>query len=93
MVVKQFDVETFVVDGLSSEYKSEVTSKSVTVTVVGPKSEVEAMTADQITAVIDTKDAKGKVGSVQMPVSFKFSSATSCWAYGKYMANLTIFEE
>lgn len=93
MVVKQFDVETFVVDGLSSEYKSEVTSKSVTVTVVGPKSEVEAMTADQITAVIDTKDAKGKVGSVQMPVSFKFSSATSCWAYGKYMANLTIYEE
>ena len=51
------------------------------------------MTADQITAVIDTKDAKGKVGSVQMPVSFKFSSATSCWAYGKYMANLTIYEE
>ncbi len=93
MVVKQFDVETFVVDGLSSEYKSEVTSKSVTVTVVGPKSEIEAMTADQITAVIDTKDAKGKVGSVQMPVSFKFSSATSCWAYGKYMANLTIYEE
>ena len=92
MSVKQFDVETFSVEGLPSKYKSEVTSKSVTVTVVGPKSEIDALTADKITAVIDTTDANGKTGSVQMPVSFKFSSATSCWAYGKYQANLTITE-
>lgn len=92
MSVKQFDVETFLVEGLPSKYKSEVTSKSVTVTVVGPKSEIDALTADKITAVIDTTDANGKTGSVQMPVSFKFSSATSCWAYGKYQANLTITE-
>lgn len=93
MSVKQFDVENFTVDGLSDDYKSEVTSKSITVTVIGPKSEVDALTADQITAVIDTKDAKGKTGSVQMPVSFKFSSAASCWAYGSYKANLTISED
>ena len=92
MSVKQFDVETFSVEGLLSKYKSEVTSKSITVTVVGPKSEIDALTADKITAVIDTTDANGKTGSVQMPVSFKFSSATSCWAYGKYQANLTITE-
>ena len=92
MSVKQFDVETFSVEGLLSKYKSEVTSKSITVTVVGPKSEIDALTADKITAVIDTTDANGKTGSVQMPVSFMFSSATSCWAYGKYQANLTITE-
>ncbi|MBR1482989.1 MAG: hypothetical protein IJ598_08505 [Ruminococcus sp.] len=85
-----FDVENFTVEGLSSDYKSEVTSKSITVTVVGPKSDIDALTADKITAVIDTKEAKGKTGSVQMPVSFKFSSTTKCWAYGKYQANLTI---
>ena len=90
MTVKQFDVESFSVEGLSSDYKSEVTSKSVTVTVVGPKSEIESLSADNISAVINAKDANGKVGSIQMPVSFKFSSASSCWAYGKYQANLTI---
>lgn len=90
MAIKQFDVENFTVEGLSSDYKSEVTSKSITVTVVGPKSDIDALTADKITAVIDTKEAKGKTGSVQMPVSFKFSSTTKCWAYGKYQANLTI---
>lgn len=93
MSVKQFDVENFTVDGLSDKYKSDVTSMSITVTVIGPKSEVDSLSADQITAVIDTKDANGKTGSVQMPVSFKFSSVNSCWAYGSYQANLTISEK
>ncbi len=90
MTAKQFDVENFTVEDLPSEYKSEVSSKSITVTVIGPKSEIDALSAENITAVINAKEANGKVGSVQMPVSFKFSSASSCWAYGTYKANLTI---
>ncbi len=92
MSTKQIDVEKFTVEGLSSDYESEVTSKTITVTVIGPKSELDSLTADQVTAVIDTKDANGKTGSVQMPVSFKFSSVKSCWAYGSYKANLSISE-
>lgn len=90
---KQFEVDKFEVSGLSDDYKYEVTSKSITVTVVGPKSEIESLSSDDITAVIDTSGAKGKTGSVEMPVSFKFSSTKSCWAYGKYQANLTISEK
>ena len=92
MSIKQFDVEKFTVEGLPDGYKAEVTSKSITVTVCGPKNEIEALSADDITAVIDAKDLAGKTGSVQAPVSFKFKNADSSWAYGKYTANLTISE-
>ncbi len=87
---KIFTVEQFSVQGLSDDYTSEVTSKSIDVTVIGSKSDIEKLTASQITAVIDTSDSSGKTGSVEMPVTFKFSDVTSCWAYGTYQANVTI---
>lgn len=90
---KTFDVEHITVKGLSDKYKSEVTQQSIKVTVIGPKSDLEDMEANQITAVIDTTDSNGKTGSVQMPVTFSFSESDKCWAYGEYNANLTITEK
>lgn len=90
---KSFTVDKFSVDGLSSEYKAEVTQKSISVTIVGPKDEINKLSASDIIAVIDTSNSKGITGSVQMPVSFKFDGFKSCWAYGDYKANLTITEK
>lgn len=90
---KNFTVTKFTVSGLSSEYKAEVTQKSIVVTVIGPKSEIEGLNAKNITAVIDTSDFKGTLGSVQMPVSLTISGTKQCWAYGSYKANLTISEK
>lgn len=92
MTKKTFDVDTFKVEGLSTDYKSEVTSKSISVTVIGPKSEIEGLTADQITAAIVATGNQVKTGSVEMPVTFRFDGANSCWAYGTYNANLSITE-
>lgn len=90
---KKFTVDKFTVEGLSDDYKSEITQKNISVTVIGPKSEIDKLNSDKITAVIDTSDSNGTTGSVQMPVSFKFDGAKSCWAYGSYKANLTISEK
>ena len=92
MTKKTFDVDTFKVEGLSSPYKAEVTSKKLSVTVVGPKSEIEDLDSDKITATITASDTALKTGSVEMPVTFRFEGANSCWAYGKYTANLNISE-
>ncbi|MBQ2279823.1 MAG: hypothetical protein II246_01450 [Ruminococcus sp.] len=92
MTKKTFDVDTFKVEGLSSAYKAEVTSKNISVTVIGPKSEIESLDADKITATISVTDPAVKTGSVEMPVTFRFDGASSCWAYGKYTANLNISE-
>lgn len=90
---KSFTVEKFSVDGLSKEYKAEVTQKSISVTIVGPKNEIDSLTSSDITAAIDTSNSKGITGSVQMPVTFKINGAKSCWTYGDYKANLTISEK
>lgn len=90
---KSFTVDKFSVDGLSKEYKADVTQKNITVSIVGPKDEINSLSSSDITAVIDTSNSKGITGSVQMPVTFKINGAKSCWAYGDYKANLTISEK
>lgn len=90
---KTFSVDKFTVEGLSDKYKAEVTQNNISVTVVGPKDQINKLSASKITAIIDTSDSNGITGSVQMPVSFKFDGASSCWAYGSYKANLTISEK
>lgn len=90
---KSFTVDKFSVDGLSKEYKADVTQKNISVTIVGQKNEIDSLSSSDITAVIDTSNSKGITGSVQMPVTFKIKGAKSCWAYGDYKANLTISEK
>lgn len=90
---KKFTVDNFTVNGLSDKYSSEVTQKSISVAVIGPESQIDDLDTDSITGVIDVSNSNGTTGSVQMPVSFKFSGADSCWAYGTYKANVTITEE
>lgn len=90
---KTLTVEQFKVQGLSSEYSAAVTQKSLEITVIGSKSEIDLLTASDITAVIDTTDSNGMTGSVSMPVTFAFKNEKSCWVYGSYKANLTISEK
>ena len=77
-------------EGLPEDYTYEVTSKSINVTVIGPKEDINKLTQKNITAVIDTSNSSGKTGSVEMPVTFRFSGVKTCWAYGTYHANVTI---
>ena len=49
---KTFTVDKFVVEGLSDQYTYKVTSKSIDVTVIGYKDDLDKMTAKQITAAI-----------------------------------------
>ena len=90
---KTFDVEKFNVKGLDDKYKAEVTQNNITVTVIGPEEQLDDLDKDHITAVIETDEFSGTVGSVQMPVRFNFDGADSCWAYGTYKANLIISEK
>ena len=90
---KKFTVDKFTVKGLSSEYTETVTQQNISVTIIGPKTEINNLTASDITAVIDVSDSNGTVGSVQKPVKFALKDANSCWAYGDYKANLTITEK
>lgn len=90
---KKFTVDKFTVEGLLNEYKADVTQNSISVTIIGPKNEIDKLKSNDITGVIDTSDSEGTTGSVQMPVSFKIKGTKSSWAYGSHKANLTITEK
>ncbi len=90
---KTFKVDKFTVEGLSDKYRAEINQNSIEVSVIGPKSQIESLDADEITAVIQTSNSEGIVGSVPMPVTFKFKNSDSCWAYGTYSANVSITEK
>lgn len=87
---KTFTVDQFVVEGLSKDYTSEITTKSINVTIIGQKDDLDSIAASQITGVIDTSNAAGKTGSVEMPVTFRITGSNRVWAYGTYQANVTI---
>ncbi len=90
---KSFDVESFLVKGLSDKYSAEVTQNSVTVEVIGPEDELKKLKANDIVCVIDTSDLQGTIGSVQMSVTFDINGTSSCWVYGSHKVNLTISEK
>ena len=87
---KSFTVDQFVADGLPKGYDCTITSKSLRVTIIGSSEQLSALTSANITAVINTSDFSGKTGSVEMPVTFRIKDADTCWAYGSYLANITI---
>lgn len=87
---KEMEVETFKVKGLSDKFNAVITTQSMNVTVYGSKSDIDKLKSSQITAVIDASNSSGKTGSVQLPVSFTFEGADTCWAYTANEANVII---
>lgn len=87
---KTFTVKKFSVQGLSSEYIATVTQNDMSVTIIGPEDQINKLNEASLTAMIDTTDVQGTIGSVQMSVTININGADKCWAYGSYKANLTI---
>ena len=90
MTSKTITVDKITVEGLPSEYSSTVTTKSLPVVVYGTKAEIDKLTASQIKAVVEIPKSSVSTGSTQKPVTFRFSDAKTCWAYGTSQANVTI---
>lgn len=90
---KRFDVESFLVKGLSDKYTAQVTQNSITVSVIGPPDELKKLKKSDIVCIVDTSDLQGTIGSVQMPVTFEINASDSCWVYGSHKVNLTISEK
>ena len=75
---------------LPQGYSGEVNTKSIEVTVIGPKDDVDKLPASQVSAVVDTSGSSGSTGSVEMPVTIAFKDVDTCWAYGAYQVNVSL---
>lgn len=65
-----------------------VLSDKVDVVVVGPKDQIEALTADKITGTVDFENRD--TGHKEMEVTFSIKDANSCWAYGQYTVSVDV---
>ena len=85
MVVSNFQVKNLAADKVESIY-----TKSLSVTVVGPESEISKLTENNLVAQIDMAGKENFTGHTEMPVTVSISNTTSSWVYGSYMANLSV---
>lgn len=88
MVVKNFSIRN-----LSADKSATVNTKSLTVTVVGPESEISQLTENNLSAQIDVSNKANFTGSTEVPATISISGASSSWAYGSYMTNVSISEK
>ena len=91
-VSKKFTVDQFRVSNLAASKTSEVYTKSLDVTLVGPENQIDALSEEDIVAVIDMTGKETFTGHIEMPVSFDIENGSSVWAYGKYQASLSVEE-
>jgi YbbR domain-containing protein len=88
MVVKNFDIKNLAANKTASLF-----TNSLSVTVVGPESELSKLTENSLVAQIDMSGKENFTGHTEMPVTFSISNTSNSWVYGSYMANLSVVEK
>lgn len=91
MTTKVIPITKFTLVNTGSDQNATVSTKSINVTVMGPKSKLAALTSGSITAVVDLSEKSSlKNGIVEMPVTIVFNEKYSdCWALGSYTVNVS----
>ena len=68
----------------------QVLTDSLTIHVVGPEAQINALSSDDVYGTVDMTGQNDALGTVELPVTISFTDATGCWAYGKYTVNATV---
>ena len=87
---KTIDISSFNVKNLDASKNATVTTKSLSVTIVAPKSVIDQIEANDISADIDMSSIN-VTGSTEVPVTITVNSASGkAWAYGSYKVNINV---
>ncbi|HEX3017473.1 MAG TPA: CdaR family protein [Caproicibacter sp.] len=90
VTTKQMTVSSFTVKNLGADKTAEVNTKNLSVTVVGPISEVSKLTDSNLVGNADMTGKENFTGQTEVPVTFSISNSSSCWVYGTYMATVNV---
>ena len=89
---RSMTVTQFVVKGLAANRTARVVNTSLPITVVGPESELESLTASNLVATVDMTGKETFTGQSQMPVTISFTNASRSWAFGSYKVSVQVQE-
>ena len=82
--------DTITFKNLPAGYQAEVYTQSLSVTIVGPPSEIEAFTENNLVAQIDMTGKENFTGQTEVPVTISVTGAPNSWVYGSYMVNIGV---
>lgn len=92
MAQKSFSIKKFSVINQTPERQATVTSQSLTITLVGPKSEIYALNTEDITAVIDM-NSDFPMGLTEASIQIQLpDTASNCWVYDNYTVTINVSE-
>lgn len=88
---KDFKIEKFTVINESENRKTTVSTKFITVTLIGAKDQINSLTVSNITAVVDMSSKGSFSGNGSMPVTISINSKYPfCWVYGSYEVDVSV---
>ena len=86
-------VSNFIVKNVAADKQASIYTKNLSVTIVGPESEISKLTENNLVAQIDMAGKENFTGHTEMPAIISISNTTSSWIYGSYMINLGVSEK
>ena len=91
LATKELTLKSFNVINESENRKTTVSTKSIDITIVGLKSQIDTLTASKVTALVDmsTKVSFSGYGSVPLKVNIN-SKYQTCWVYGNYEVDVNV---
>ena len=82
MRTREFDVSTIRIDSPPSDKNIEMLTQSVRLTITGPADEIERMTAEDITVVVDMSTNQNTLGQHEIAAHIEMKNGSGCWVYG-----------
>ncbi len=91
LTTKKIRLKNFSILNEGENRKTTVSTKSIDISVVGLKSQLSSLTAENVTAVVDmsTKVSFSGYGSVPLKININ-SKFPFCWAYGSYEVDVNV---
>lgn len=84
-------IENILPDSVPSGYSAEVSTKTLNISVAGPKDIINEITPDDIKASVDLSGlASDFEGSQELPVTIDLSPLNKCWCFSEYTVNVSV---
>lgn len=87
MTSRTFTVTEF---DIKNNSQARAVTQELRVTIIGPPDQLQELTDEDITAVIDMQDQQDFSGHLEMPVTVSIAGATACWVSGEYTASVEL---
>ncbi len=90
LVTKDITVTNIKIQNVYAGHKATLAAKDISVTIRGEQSAIDAVTADNITAVIDLSELGQSVGKYSVPAKIEISGSSKVGAIGAYTASVVL---